>query len=80
MREYIAEENPEWILIYDQPPPIGKAVHLLMEYGGCIKAAWHPEYGAIAWRALPKLTPAQKRRIKALKAAGYELTKHKDKQ
>lgn len=78
--QYLAEVEPEWQLIYDEPAPIGKSVHLLMEYGGCIKGVWYAECGAIAWRALPKLTAEQKRYIVALKAAGVDLTKHKSKQ
>lgn len=78
--EYLATEQPEWTLIYDEPAPIGKTVHLLMEYGGCIKGVWYSECGAIAWRSLPKLSAEQKRRIKALRAEGYDVTQHRSKQ
>lgn len=80
MDDYLATEQPEWILIFDEPPPTGKTVHLLMEYGGCIKGAWYSECGAIAWRSLPKLLPEQKRRINALRAAGWDITQHKSRQ
>lgn len=78
--EYLASQDPEWVLVFDEPPPVGKSIHMLMEFGGCIKGDWNKEYGVIAWRALPKLTKEQKERMMTLTAAGYDLTVHSSKQ
>lgn len=77
---YLAVSDPEWIFIFDEEPPMGVSLHLLMEWGNCIKGHYNAEWGVIAWRALPKLTLEQKQRKLALIAQGYDLKRHHTKQ
>jgi hypothetical protein len=67
--KYAAELAPIPRLIIDEPAPRATRLWLITEYGTGYAGNWYPECGAVAWCPLPKLTPEQKERLKALKNA-----------
>lgn len=68
-------DAPEWILCLDELPPVGIQINGITRWGVCVLTRYHPEFGLVAWRPLPKLTGAQKARLAAAEAAGLDITK-----
>lgn len=60
----------------DEKPPKATKIWLITEYGSGFPGEWYPECGAVAWSPLPKLSPEQKRRLIAAKAAGVSTTQY----
>lgn len=76
MNPYLSELHPELRLIVDELPPLGKKIWMVTVFGNGFSGDYHPEYRVLAWCPLPKLTPEQKRRLTAMKAAGIDPTVH----
>lgn len=75
--EPLVDEHPEWILCMDHMPPSGQKVQMRTLHGNLFDGPWHPEYGVVAWRAMPKFTAEQRQRLDAAIAAGLDPTKFK---
>lgn len=73
----IVETYPEWILCMDQMPPTGAKIHMRSIHGNLFDGAYHPEYGVVAWRAMPRFTDEQRRRLDDAVAKGLDPTKFK---
>lgn len=73
---YLAELRPVFRLVVDELPPIGTKIWMVTQYGNGFAGDYHKEYGIVAWCPLPKLTPEQKRRLKAMEGAGIDPTRH----
>lgn len=69
-RKPMTELEPQCRLCMDEMPPLGRDVWLITRYGNGFRGAFHPEYGAVAWAPIPKLTEEQKTR---LRDAGHPL-------
>lgn len=75
MDKHMSEISPKLRLVVDEgPPPPGVRVWCVSMYGVGFASSYHPEYAIVAWCPLPKFTPEQKARMKALETAGIELT------
>ena len=60
-----SEVAPECRLIMDERPPLGKSVWLLTLFGtGYVGPYDSRDPSVVAWSPLPKLSPAQKARLK----------------
>ena len=69
-KPYLAEEQPRCRLVEDEKPPIGTRIYMISQYGaGCIGTWDKYMTDIIAWSYLPKMSPEQKRRVLALRAA-----------
>lgn len=74
--QHIAEYRPEWRLVVDELPPIGKKILMRGLHSGIFVGDYHREYGAVAWAGLPTFSPEQRRRLNAMEAAGVDPTLH----
>jgi hypothetical protein len=62
----VTELAPTWRLCIDEPAPIGRKLLLLNRIGAGVIGTYYREGEFVAWCPMPKLTPAQKARLKAL--------------
>lgn len=74
--QHLAKHNPEWKLVYNQPPPIGTKLIFRGLYSGATIGEWNPEAGFVAWMELPKFSPETRRQLDAIVAAGLDPTKY----
>ena len=76
---YEAELRPTWRLISEETPPISTKCLFLTRWGTAQVAQYHPEFGFIAWAALPALLPEQKVKLDQEEKARYaENLKHRN--
>ena len=62
---YLAEERPICRLIVDEKPPLATKIWLITKYGTGYAGTYDKQDKTIvAWCPLPKLTAAQKHRLK----------------
>lgn len=73
--KYLAKHNPEWKLIYDNPPPVATKLLFRGLYTGAVISVYNPDYGFVAWMELPKYSEETKERLAELLAAGVDLTR-----
>lgn len=74
MKTYLAEECPSVRLVVDERPPLATKIWMIGAAGVGFAGHWHPEITAVGWSPLPKLTPAQKARLRQLVADGVDVT------
>jgi hypothetical protein len=73
----MAEERPAVRLIVDELPPIATKIWLITKYGNGYAGTYDKtDRLVVAWAPLPKLAPDQKRRLRAMEAAGVDPSIH----
>ena len=64
---YLAELRPVCRLIIDEKPPLATKIWLITKFGTGYTGTYNKEDDTIiAWSPLPKLTTAQKHRLKSI--------------